>query len=798
MKKITVQISVGLLLTLAALLLAGTCYISYRNLSSIVSTLQTDIKPALRLVSIRDISRTLEKADNSIRLYSVTEDTLELPPYYRAISSIDEKVNKLRDECLNDTLFLSRIDTISEQIEENIVAWNQILYLIHDDKVVENLKKLSDKVDSVAENNQKKGRGILRRVFSSGDKNILNELELASNLQEIEQQDSLTKKIMRERESNLANISSRISDKLYELISNMENEVFVRLQQKTHVADQIAGQTYNWLIMFSISGGLLVLLVLFIIIRFTRKTYEYQTALEYSKGEAENLARTKEMFMANMSHEIRTPVTAIAGFTEQLMHEPLNENVKGILKIIKSSSDYLVRIINDILDFSRLQNEKMVLEKVHFNIDAILREVYNIFENQARNNNTVLSFSLSDETPHILSGDPYRLKQVIVNLVSNAIKFTRDGKVKYSVRSVNKKFPELELIVEVTDTGIGIDETKQKIIFEDFIQAEISTSRKYGGTGLGLSIVKKIIELHKGKIECESKVGMGTRITCYIPYNIGDEKQVRAEIDQPVTIPEKIKNLKILIADDEEYNRLLFKKIMDRWDIKHDEAANGLEAIEKLKARNYDLLFMDIRMPEMDGIRASKYIREEMKIPEHVMPIIFISAVSTDEDRKEYLKSGANAFLQKPFTEEDLLSAMLDMSEKQSSFKVSEEDSDDSKEIIPKARLNLNNLYHISGGNEEFVKQMLESFITTTEKGLADLNSSVLNKDYNSASEVAHKLLPPCHHLGAEDLYNSLIKIEKGIANYADPIIFEALVRESQREYERVKKLLADIIAKME
>ena len=213
-----------------------------------------------------------------------------------------------------------------------------------------------------------------------------------------------------------------------------------------------------------------------------------------------------------------------------------------------------------------------------------------------------------------LLGDPYRLKQILINLVSNSVKFTKNGIVDFSVNCVRKKQEEIELIIEVTDTGIGIDENKINFIFEDFTQEEMSTTRKYGGTGLGLSIVKKLIELHNGTIECVSRKNQGTRITCHIPYLTGDEKQVRKEVEPPLYIPEEIRNMKILIVDDEEYNRLLFKTILERWKVRYHEAVNGIEALEILKTERYDMLFMDDRMPGIDGLKATQFIREEMKI----------------------------------------------------------------------------------------------------------------------------------------------------------------------------------------
>ena len=790
MKKIPVQLKIGLLMILAVILLSATGYLSYRNLSSIVSSIQVDLKPDPRLVSIREISMDLEKAQNSIRIYTITNDTMDLHPYYKIISNIDNKVSGLRSECKNDSILLRQTDTISKLIEENIVIWNKLLYLNNNQKVVEYLKQLSGRLSTESQQAQKAEKGILKRVFSHSNKNQLNEKELISDLQEIQQQDSITKGKLRKRESQLAVTGTEIKGKFYDLISKIENEISELVKEKALAADKLAGKTYIWLGMFSISGTLLAILVMFVIIRYVRKTHAYQIALKNSKDETEKLARTKEMFMANMSHEIRTPVTAISGFTEQLLHEPLDENTTRTLKIIKASSDHLANIINDILDFSKLQNGKLVLEKVHFSIGQVLEDVYELFERQAARNNTGLSYSVSPDTPPVLLGDPYRLKQILINLVSNAVKFTKNGKVHFTVKAVKKQSNEIELVMEVTDTGIGIDESKINFIFEDFTQEEMSTTRKYGGSGLGLSIVKKLVELQNGRISCISRKNQGTRITCYIPYLTGDEKLVKSDVNPSLFIPEEIRNLRILIVDDEEYNRMLFKTILDRWKVKYHEAANGMEALEILKTDRFDLLFMDARMPGIDGLKTTQFIRNEMKITEAEMPVICISAASINEDWQKYRNAGMNSFLAKPFTEEMLLTSILSVIKDYSSGPVAVTESEEKTEPVAAEKINLHNLYHISGGDEQFVKQMLVSFIATTKKGLNDMQEAVKSGQWETVADLAHKMLPPCRHIGASDLVDLLKKIEESSLNNVDVSAAESLSGESLREFETVSELI--------
>lgn len=783
---------------LAVALVSAAGYLSYRNLSSIVNSIQVDLKPDPRLGTIRDISMDLEKAQNCIRIYTNTHNASDLNPYYSIVSKIDNKVERLRSQCLTDSIVLLQADTIGKLIGKNIVIWNQLIYLHSNQRVVEDLRQLSGRLDSSSLEDSKSNQNILRRVFRSSTKNKLGDKEILSNLREIEQQDSITKERLAIRESKLAVTGTEIKKQFYDLITKIENEISDLINEKAVAANKLADRTYIWLAMFSVCGTLLAILVMFIIIRYVRKTYAYQIALQNSKDEAEQLARTKELFMANMSHEIRTPVTAISGFTEQLLHEPMEEKINRSLKIIKSSSDHLARIINDILDFSKLQNGKLSLEQVNFSIRQILQDVFALFEKQAFRNNTKLTYSLSNDAPPVLLGDPYRLKQILINLVSNSVKFTKNGNVDFNIDCKTKKSDEIDLILEVIDTGIGIEESKIDFIFEDFTQEEMSTTRKYGGTGLGLSIVKKLVELHNGSVKCVSRKNEGTRITCIIPYFRGDETQVRKEFEPPLYIPEEVRNLKILIVDDEEYNRLLFKTILERWKVNYSEASTGMEALEILKTDRFSLMFMDARMPGIDGLKATRFIRHEMGIMESEMPVICISAASVNEDWQKYHDAGMNAFLPKPFTEEMLLTTILSVVKDytgngETGIKMPEEkiNSPGSEKI------SLENLYHLAGGDTSFVKQMLVSFIESTGAGLDEMTRGLASGNLEPVAEVAHRLSPPCKHIGASELYTLLKRIEDIIKKNEETRSLDQLIRDCLSEFDSVQGLIKDHLAKI-
>lgn len=790
----SIQIRVGLLMILAVILLSAAFYMFYRNLSSIVSSIKIDESPELRLVGIRDISTDIEKAGNSVRIYMATRQPADIRPYYTFISGIDEKIARLKEACNNDPVLLAQTDTITNLIRRNVSIWTQLLVLSRDDNVIRNLRSFSISLDSATDTLA--GEGATQREFRLSPDTAREKKKTATDYEEITARNQMTREQLAIRELQLARNSSVITEKFYDLISSMENEVYGQIGLKAEEAQKVAGETYRWLVLVAITGGLLGLLVIYIIIRYARNAMAYQAALEKSRDETEKLAKTRELFMANITHEIRTPLTAISGFTEQLLHDSRNSETSKSLNIIRSSSDHLLRIIDDVLDFSKLKSDKLTLEKVHFRLANVLEEVHEMLAKKAAQNNTRLSHTLDPDTPPVLIGDPYRLKQILLNLVGNSIKFTNNGEVSIWVTHKPKTLEETELSITVADTGIGIDESKIEVIFDDFMQAEMNTTRKYGGTGLGLSIVKSLIRLHDGNIEVKSKKNEGTTIVCRIPYRIGDGKLVKTDYDIPLPVPFELAGKKILVVDDEEYNRLLFSKILQGWKVDFRLAENGMTALEILKTEKFDLVFMDMRMPGIDGLRTTRFIREEMQISETEMPVIFISAAPGKEDQEKYRKAGINAFLPKPFSEKMLLSAIIeatDLNLENSSMASAESVREITEET---GSIDLRNLYHLSGGDNVFVKQMLETFISTTAAGLNEMAEAAGKAEWEKTADISHKIQPPCRHIGAGTLFELLSKIERSIRKEGKTDQIEALTESSFREFEIIKRLIGEEIVK--
>jgi signal transduction histidine kinase len=379
-----------------------------------------------------------------------------------------------------------------------------------------------------------------------------------------------------------------------------------------------------------------------------------------AKKAAEAAAEAKSIFLANMSHEIRTPMNGIIGMVDILKKTPLTPEQKEYVQIIESSGENLLTIINDILDYSKIEAGRIELEKIPINLREEINNVVKILQIQADRKNLSLIVEIDDDVPQFLIGDPVRLKQIIINLVNNAIKFTEKGNIRIVVEKQQINGTKAHLLFKVIDTGIGISEEGKKRLFKSFSQVDRSTTRKFGGTGLGLAICKNLSEMMGGEIGVESEVGVGSTFWFTVVLEISDKEtyQKSNKSEKIDNIKEKIKvKLNILLAEDNTINQKVALVNLNNLGHNTDVANNGKEAVEMFLKKNYDLIFMDIQMPEMDGIEATKKIREIEKKHNAIrkIPIIAMTANTMEGDKEKYLQAGMNDYVSKPFKQKELV-----------------------------------------------------------------------------------------------------------------------------------------------
>ena len=370
------------------------------------------------------------------------------------------------------------------------------------------------------------------------------------------------------------------------------------------------------------------------------------------KIKAENAMQAKQQFLSNMSHEIRTPMNAIVGFTNVILKTKLNDSQKQYLDAIKVSGDALVVLINDILDLAKVDSGKMTFDKTAFDLEECIHKIVLLFKIKLKEKKLKFNLNLDESIPNQIIGDPMRLRQIILNLLSNAVKFTNEGSVSIDVKVVSHTKNKINIAFKITDTGIGIANDKIEAIFNNFEQAHAETSANYGGTGLGLAIVKKLVENQGGTIDTISEVGKGSAFSFTLSFDTNNlqhhlpKKTIKnTMICQSDT---QLKNIKILVAEDVALNQLLIKIVLGNFNFELDIADNGKIAIEKLKTNQFDLVLMDLHMPEMDGLEATKYIREKMKSQ---IPIIALTADVTQADIDKCLAVGMQDYLSKPIDE---------------------------------------------------------------------------------------------------------------------------------------------------
>jgi PAS domain S-box-containing protein len=458
---------------------------------------------------------------------------------------------------------------------------------------------------------------------------------------------------------------------------------------------------------------------------------------------AEDAVKAKQQFLSNMSHEIRTPMNAIIGFTKVVLRTELTAKQKEYLTAIKTSGDALIVLINDILDLAKVDAGKMTFEQTPFKMALSISAMLHLFEPKIQEKNLVLVKAYDKNIPEVLVGDPVRLHQIILNLVSNAVKFTSAGKITVSVRLLSEDDNKVTIEFAVTDTGIGIAEHKENI-FENFQQATSGTSRLYGGTGLGLAIVKQLVEAQGGTITVKSKIHEGSVFSFVLPFHKTDAAaEPEAEI---VDLVKEIKHVKILVVEDIALNQLLMKTLLDDFGFECEIAGNGKIAIEKLEHKAYDIILMDLQMPEMNGFETTEHIRKKMN---STIPIIALTADVTTVDLAKCKAVGMNDYIAKPIDERLLYSKLLLFLKKQL---LKQNDGKPGKCI---------NLYYLSQrtkSDSHLMSEMISLYLGQTPFLIDAMKKSLVRQDWNALKAAAHKMIPSFSIVGIEKKFEDMAR----------------------------------------
>jgi len=482
---------------------------------------------------------------------------------------------------------------------------------------------------------------------------------------------------------------------------------------------------------------------------------EAKTKAESATLIAETAVKAKQQFLSNMSHEIRTPMNAIIGFTKVLLKTDTTSKQKEYLQAIKMSGDALIVLINDILDLAKVDAGKMIFEQTPFKMALSISAMLHLFEPKIREKNLELHKEYDKNIPEVLLGDPVRLHQIILNLVSNAVKFTNKGKITVSVRLLNEDDKTVTIQFSVKDTGIGIAQGKLEKIFDNFQQASSGTSRLYGGTGLGLAIVKQLVEAQDGTIYVKSKIEEGSTFGFTLSF-----QKTKAEVESEEDILEldtEINNINVLVVEDIALNQLLMKTLLDEFGFGCDIASNGKIAIEKLKTNSYNAILMDLQMPEMNGFEATEYIRNKMNSS---IPIIALTADVTTVDLAKCKAVGMNDYIAKPVDEKILYSKIIGEVKKAihaNGYNENKNGNGNGKDKILKYT-DLDYLIRRTKSNPILMMEMISLYLEQTPPLINAMKESWKSKDWESLYSAVHKIIPSFAIMGISNDYENMAK----------------------------------------
>ncbi|GAB3823915.1 ATP-binding protein [Hymenobacter jeollabukensis] len=474
---------------------------------------------------------------------------------------------------------------------------------------------------------------------------------------------------------------------------------------------------------------------------------------EEAQAKAESAVKAKQQFLSNMSHEIRTPMNAIIGFTKVVLKTELTDKQREYLTAIKLSGDTLIVLINDILDLAKVDAGKMTFEQIPFRLAASVAAMVHLFEAKCQEKNLALVLDYDPRIPEVLLGDPVRLHQIILNLVSNAVKFTSAGSITVGVRRLVQDADHVILEFAVTDTGIGIEQAQLSAVFDDFQQASSGTARLYGGTGLGLAIVKNLVEAQGGTVDVKSRVGVGSTFSFVLRFG---KTTALPEADLPLAVEQEpgLQHARILVVEDIALNQLLMKTLLEDFGFHMDVAVDGSQALDMLRAAPYDLVLMDLQMPVMNGFEATAYIRQELGLS---VPIIALTADVTSVDVAKCQAVGMNDYITKPIDDRLLYRKIVKFLKQDAPAQPAAPAPAAAGPPPPRSCVNLDYLKRITKSDARLA-EMLGLYLQEIPQLVQAVKKALAEKDWPGLKLAAHSLIPTFATVGMPPEFELITK----------------------------------------
>ncbi|RRJ91046.1 hybrid sensor histidine kinase/response regulator [Flavobacterium macacae] len=704
----------------------------------------------------------------------LTGSSSDYAEYNRLLDSVNSEIENIKT--ISDTTQLSKLDTIQGLLQKKRNSINEIIKFRNFynkestfDRAVKGIYNAKDslyrEIKPVKFSKKNQFTEFLEAALTEKQLDSLGRLQLSNDSLAMAFEGVLTKLIIKDnklkyqlfkKEQKMLDENRIISDQLRIVLSSLEKQIleksYVKINESKTAIDNII-QTIAWVGAITFC---LLLIFAYIIIRDLTINQNYRNQLEKLNSEKEDLLRSKMMLLATVTHDIQTPLGSVIGFSDLLKNTEINSKQNQYLDNIKHSSNYILKLVNDLVDFSKLENDRIKIEKVSFNFKDLIESTCKPLEPNAENKGIELNWDVEEILDNNYVSDPYRLKQILTNLISNAIKFTQEGSVE-----VVAKIEEGNIEVSVLDTGIGIANNKQKAVFKEFTQAHDGIEKKFGGTGLGLTIAKKMLRLLDGKIKVDSEENKGSIFTITVPAIKSGVQKIE---EKPAVVDSQydfLRNKRILIVDDDVMQLSLIKEIFLNYPVKVTTLVDASKVRNLLEHEQFDLVLSDIQMPNIDGFELVRIIRNNNNPKIASIPVIALSG-KRNLNPEDFTSKGFTAFHPKPLKLEELLRLMESIfNGKPMNVFVQVADAKRDEKLF-----DLTSLNKFTQDDPASLKLILDTFIASVAENTSVLNEAVASMDEHKMSEVAHKMIPMLKQMEVYTISDLLEPIEDAVLDF--------------------------------
>lgn len=739
----------------------------YSEILKIATPKETTSEENKKILKISNVVTNLYTSEAIGRAAMLTENKNTINEYYRILDSINAEIETIKEGA--DDNQLAKFDSIQMLLKKKRKSIREILNFrkkySHENNLDKAITKIYNVKDSLVLNfqpisrarNNSQIRKFLDNVLNPHQRDSLSILPVSNDslvlafekiISDVVTKENQIKNQLFKREQKLLDENRVISDQLRNVLTSVEKEILQKSYQKINESKFAISKTTKNIAWIGAVALLLVILFGLIIVRDLQQNQRYRMQLERLNLEKEDLLRSKTMLLATVTHDIQTPLGSVIGFSDLLKNTPVTPKQLQYLDNIKHSSHYILKLVNDLIDFSKLENNKIKIEKINFNFKDLIENSCQPLVPNATNKGIQLKWTIQKELDGLFVSDPYRIKQVLTNLVTNAIKFTPEGQV-----TVEAALDSEWISITVTDTGIGIPKNKQNEVFKEFTQAHSGIEKKYGGTGLGLTIAKRIIELLGGTIQLKSEERKGSTFTVRIP-NIKAEQSVQlSSSENDNTQYDFLQDKKILIVDDDPLQLKLMEEILTNYGVQVTTEADATKVIALLRDHTYTLLITDIQMPKMDGFELIEKIKTYPDLS--AIPVIALTG-KRDLVLEDFIKRGFTTFHPKPIQLKDLLNQLEAIFEGRSPKEIKYDWHQHRNHQL----YNLSSLNQFTQNDQAALQGIITVFISSCKDNIEGLKAVMTANDPDKIAQLAHKLIPMLKQMQVQSIVDMLLPLE--------------------------------------